>query len=124
MGSEFSDSECVVGDGVIVGRDVRLDFSGGLRIGNETVISEGVSIFTHSHGLEPKSIPKKTPLCIGTGVWIGAGALIVEGVGTVGDGSIIAAGSVVTKEVPPSTLVAGVPAKVVRKLPAASEVDL
>lgn len=116
IGSEFAESECLIGDNVIVGRDVWLDFSGGLEIGDETVISADVRIYTHSHGINPKSSPKKTPLHIGVRVWIGAGASIIEGVESIGDSSIIAAGAVVTKEVPPFTLVAGVPAKVVRNL--------
>lgn len=121
MSSEFPDSFCVLGDRIIVGRDVRLDFSGGLKVGDDTVISEGTTIFTHSHGLDPKSDPVKKPLRIGEKVWIGAGVLIVEGVGAIGDGAVVAAGSVVTKEVQPFTLVAGVPAKVVRSIATASQ---
>jgi acetyltransferase-like isoleucine patch superfamily enzyme len=55
------------------------------------------------------------PVTIGAGVWVGARAMIMPGV-TIGDGAVIAAGAVVTKDVPPNTLVAGVPARIVREL--------
>ena len=55
------------------------------------------------------------PVRIGRGVWIAAGAMVLQGV-EVGDDSVVAAGAVVTKDVAPRTLVAGVPARVVRPL--------
>jgi maltose O-acetyltransferase len=55
------------------------------------------------------------PVTIGAGVWVGARAMILPGV-TIGDGAVIAAGAVVTKDVPANTVVAGVPATVVREL--------
>lgn len=54
--------------------------------------------------------PATKPICIGNHVWIGARCMILKGV-TIGDGSVVAAGSIVTKDVPPNCLVAGVPAK-------------
>lgn len=112
--SEKQDSQCRIGSWVIVGVGARLDFSGGLDIGDNVVISEAVTIFTHSHGLDPKSVPDKTPLSIGPNVWIGSRAVIVEGISQIGEGSVVAAGSVVTKEVPAGVLVAGVPAKIIK----------
>lgn len=55
------------------------------------------------------------PVVVGSDVWIGARAIVLKGV-TIGDGAIIAAGAVVTRDVPPGAIVAGVPAKVVRQL--------
>jgi acetyltransferase-like isoleucine patch superfamily enzyme len=55
------------------------------------------------------------PIRIGRGAWIAAGATVLQGV-TVGDDAVVAAGAVVTKDVPPRTLVAGVPARVIRAL--------
>lgn len=116
ISSERPDSICSVGKNSQIGRNVRLDFTGGLSIGNDVVISDRTVIFTHSHGTDPRSVPTKTPLSIGNGVWIGADTLIVEGVSAIGSGAVVAAGSVVTREVPPGTLVAGVPARVIREL--------
>lgn len=60
---------------------------------------------------EPK---RKDAACIGNDVWIGTGAIVLNGV-NIGDGAVVAAGAVVTKDVPPYTIVGGVPAKVIRK---------
>lgn len=114
IASEKQDSQCHIGSSVIIGVGVRLDFSGGLVINDNVVISEAATIFTHSHGLDPKSLSSKTPLSIGANVWIGSRAVIVEGISRIGEGSVIAAGSVVTKEVPPRVVVGGVPAKVIK----------
>lgn len=116
ISSEMPDTRCRIGSSVIIGVGVRIDFSGGLIVENDVVISENVTIYTHSHGLDPKSIPTKTPLVIERGVWIGSRALIIEGCARIGAGSVVAAGSVVTKEVPPGVVVAGVPARVIKAI--------
>ncbi len=112
--SEKLDSLCHIGSDVIVGVGVGIDFSGDLQIGDNVVISERVTLYTHSHGLDPKSVSSKSPLIIGNDVWIGSNVIVVEGVSCIGCGAVIAAGSVVTKEVPAGAVVAGVPAKVVK----------
>lgn len=114
VSSERPDSPCSIGEDSQIGRNVRLDFTGGLKIGSNVVISDRTVIFTHSHGIDPRSVPTRTPLTVGDGVWIGADAMIVEGVTSIGQGAIVAAGSVVTREVPANSLVAGVPARVIR----------
>ena len=72
---------------------------------------------TLNHDEDPalRHILHPAPIKIGKNVWIGANVTIVSGV-TVGDGAIVAAGAVVTKDVPPETIVGGVPAKVIRKV--------
>lgn len=70
------------------------------------------------HRVEPErrlERPESRPIVLGDNVWIGARTIIISGV-TVGDGSCVGAGSVVTRDVPPRTLVAGVPAKPIRSL--------
>jgi acetyltransferase-like isoleucine patch superfamily enzyme len=77
-----------------------------------------VSIITTGHPLEPSQRRAATigkAIVIERKVWIEAGATIVGGV-TVGENSVVAAGSVVTKEVPPNTLVGGNPARVIRSI--------
>lgn len=112
--TELPGGICRIGADVIVATGVRLDFSGGLHIGDGTVISEDCVLYTHAHGLDPKAVPRPTPLEIGEGVWLGSRVVVIEGVGRIGVGSVVASGSVVTREVPPGVVVAGVPARVVR----------
>lgn len=112
--SETEKGRCIIGDDCIVGKNVHLDFSGGLEIEDNVVISEGVVLYTHDHGKNPKSVAKATPLKIGRNTWVGSYVVIIEGVSRIGSGVIIGAGAVVTKEVVDDVIVAGVPARVIR----------
>jgi lipopolysaccharide O-acetyltransferase len=93
-----------------------------IYIGNNVLIASDVYITDHDHGdisLENLKAPPSSrplinkPVYIDDNVWIGQKAIILKGV-SVGFGAIIAAGSVVTKDVPPFSIVAGVPAKIIR----------
>ncbi len=90
--------------------------SGGIDIGDDVLIGPNVQLISAGHPLDPavrrRSITA-APIRIGRGAWIAAGATVLQGV-TVGDDAVVAAGAVVTKDVAPRTLVAGVPARVVR----------
>jgi acetyltransferase-like isoleucine patch superfamily enzyme len=110
--TEFTDAKCMIGSHQI-DRDSILDFSGSLTIGQRVVISEAVIIYTHSHGHNPKSEARKTPLVIADDAWIGSRAIISEGVGRIGRGAIVATGAVVTKEVGDWKIVGGAPARVI-----------
>ena len=82
------------------------------------MIGPNVSIITAGHPLEPsqrRAAAIGKPIVIERGVWIAAGAIIIGGV-TVGEYSVVAAGSVVTKDVPANTLVGGNPARVIRSI--------
>jgi acetyltransferase-like isoleucine patch superfamily enzyme len=114
--SENSDGGLLIRANVIIGLDVHLDFTGGLVVGEGTVISRNVTIFTHSHGHDPRSDPVMTPLLIGGSVWIGANATICEGVSVIAPNTIIAAGAVVVKEIHEPGIYGGVPAKLVKKI--------
>ena len=89
---------------------------GGVQIGEDTLIAMHTKIVSSNHTIPDRSgrirySPDITmPVKIGNDVWIGAGATILGNV-TIGDGSIVAAGAVVNRDVPPYTIVAGVPAK-------------
>ncbi|WP_309412347.1 sugar O-acetyltransferase [Brevibacillus laterosporus] len=90
---------------------------GGISIGNGSMIGMNVTIATLNHGLslETRNIAYPSPVKLGENVWIGSNSTILPGV-TIGDNSVVAAGAVVTKDVPENTVVAGVPAKVVKKI--------
>ena len=111
--SEFSDSRCEIGADTQINRNAHLDFTGGLAIGKRVLISQHATIYTHSHGHDPRSAAVKTPLVIEDDVWIGSHALVAEGVGRIGRGAMVAAGAVVTREVPVGAIVGGVPARVI-----------
>jgi galactoside O-acetyltransferase len=106
------------GDQVDIGEFTHIRANGGLRIGNRVLIAAHVTITTREH---PVALPRwavttDAPITIEDDVWIGAGAIVLPGV-TVGRGSIVAAGAVVTANVPPFTLVGGVPAKTIKQIP-------
>ena len=90
---------------------------GGITIGNGVLIGHNVTLATLNHDERPKFrqniYPK--PIKIGDNVWIGSNATILQGV-TIGNGAIIGANAVVTHDVPENTIVAGVPAKIIRKI--------
>lgn len=93
--------------------------------GGPIMLGEGVSVGHHSvlittdHAIGPASFRAGTasvaPITIGDGAWLAAGVTVLPGV-SVGAGAVVAAGAVVTKDVPPNTLVGGIPAKAIRVL--------
>lgn len=116
LNSENPSGYLEIGDNVIISFDVKIDFSGGIKIGNNTVLSNKIIIETHNHGLNPLSNPVYHDLVIGENVWIGMNSTILSGVRKIGDNSIIAAGSIVTKEVPENCIYGGIPAKLINNL--------
>lgn len=90
-----------------------------VTIGSDVLLGPGVNISTVSHPLNAERRKQKLeiakPITIGNNVWVGMGAQILAGV-TIGDNAVVAAGAVVTKDVPANALVAGVPARVMRSL--------
>jgi acetyltransferase-like isoleucine patch superfamily enzyme len=112
LSSERADGTLRVGDDTWIDRGCHIDFSGALEIGSGCTLSAEVSLYTHDHGRDPRSAPQARRLRIGDRVWIGTGASILQNVGEIGDGALIAAGAVVTRAVPAGALVAGNPARV------------
>jgi acetyltransferase-like isoleucine patch superfamily enzyme len=94
-----------------INRDCMIDVRGGVTIGDNVSISPQVAISTAAHSaIDPAFRVEIRPVTIEDNVWIGMRATILGGV-TLGRGSVVAAGAVVTKDVPPLTIVAGVPAR-------------
>lgn len=90
-----------------------------VRIGNNVMIGPNVSIYTACHPLDPDErrsfVEWAEPVTIGDDVWIGGGATVLPGV-EIGQGCVVAAGAVVTRDVPPYSLVGGNPARIIRRL--------
>jgi acetyltransferase-like isoleucine patch superfamily enzyme len=112
--SEFG-KNLTLGKDVFINIGCRFQDTGGITIGDGTLIGHGSNLTTLDHAIDPDRradmIP--APVVIGRKVWLGAGVTVVPGV-TIGDGAIVGAGSVVTRDVPADTIVAGVPAKPIR----------
>ena len=120
----FSCINNAVGD-VIIGDHTRVGLHntviGPVTIGNHVNLAQGITVTALNHNFAEKDLRideqgvSTNPVNIGNDIWIGANAVILPGV-TIGDHSVVAAGAVVTKDVPPHTLVAGVPAKIIKEL--------
>jgi acetyltransferase-like isoleucine patch superfamily enzyme len=104
-----------IGDNVNVQMDCFLDGRGGLTIGNNVDLTPGVRILTEQHDVDsPYYDTVKKAVVIGDHVVVGSWALLLPGV-TLGEGCVVGAGSVVTRDVPPYTIVAGNPAVIKRE---------
>ena len=110
----------IIGDDVDLALDVLITTGGGVTIGDRVLVGYRSQILSSNHKIPAK--PERVfsaghenkPVIIESDVWIGASCIILPGV-TIGEGAIVAAGSVVTKSVPPFTIVAGVPAKIIKE---------
>lgn len=111
------------GKNTVFGRDVFINSGchfqdqGGITIGDGSLIGHNVVLATINHDLDPKNNRKNhyAPIIIGNHVWIGANATVLAGV-TIGDWSVVGAGAVVTRDVPPRCIVGGVPARVIKTI--------
>lgn len=96
-----------------VNRMCTLDARGGLTIGDSVSVSHGVMLMTGSHDFNSVNFQVNyLPITIGDYAWIGCGAIVLQDV-NIGRGAVVAAGAVVTKDVPPYTVVGGMPARVI-----------
>lgn len=105
-----------IGDGTAINNRTILSGRGGITIGDNVLVGYETIIMTSTWNFQDPDVPIKLqgittkPVVIGNDVWLGARVIIVPGV-TIGDGAVVGAGAVVTKDVPPYTVVAGVPAR-------------
>lgn len=104
-----------IGQDSVIGIGTFIDGRQWVRIGNHVAISSEVMIYNSQHAIDSEDFhPVDAPVTIEDYVFIGPRAIILPGV-TIGKGAVVGAGAVVTKDVPPMTVVGGVPAKEIRK---------
>lgn len=119
--STFAWSENIsLGNDVHIGPGALLDAAGSIEIGEGSILGPSVSVYSRSHNFDEDvqalpfdNVMLVAPVRIGRYVWIGARAIVLPGV-AIGDGAVIGAGAVVTKDVPSCAVVVGNPARVVR----------
>lgn len=105
-----------IGGRTYINRNTMIDASKEIKIGNDCAIGPNCYITDHDHGFDfinpPLGLPLiSKPTVIGNRVWVGANSIVLKGI-TIGDNAVIGAGSVVTKDVPPSAIVYGNPARI------------
>lgn len=116
---------CDYGYNIRLGRQVFINYHcifldcAPIEIGDDVKIGPAVQLYTAQHPLDAHTrrsgVESASPIRIGSDVWIGGGALVLPGV-TIGDRSVVGAGSVVVRDVPPDCVVAGNPARILRRL--------
>ena len=106
-----------IGSNVFLNTSCHFQDQGGITIGDGTLIGHNVVLATLNHDpvVARRASMLPAPIVIGDKVWIGANATVLPGV-TIGKGAIVAAGAVVHRDVPPFTVVGGVPARILREL--------
>jgi len=116
-----------IGEGLIIGNNVGIaqncfiQVRGKVIIGDDVIFGPGVSVFSENHNYSDTEKPileqgeTRIGVTIENGVWIGSNAIILDGV-TIGKNSIIAAGSVVNRSIPPYSIGAGIPVKIIKSL--------
>ncbi len=116
LGSEVhAPTQLKIGRGCAIGNRCVLDARGGITIGRDVNISSHARLQTAKHLIDdPDFMHDFSPIAIGDRAWIAEGAVVLGGV-TLGEGAVVAAGAVVTKDVAPYSVVGGVPARPIRE---------
>ena len=106
-----------IGNDVFINADCKFQDQGGITIDDGALIGHSVVLATLNHDMDPEKRQQlhPAPIHIGKRVWIGANATVTAGV-TIGENSVVAAGAVVTKDVPANVVVAGVPARIIKEI--------
>ncbi len=110
---------CHIGKGCFINHNAYLMDGGGIWVGDNTFIGPSCGLYTASHPLLPsernRGLEKAGPIHIASDCWLGSSVVVLPGV-TIGEGAVIGAGSVVTKDIPPYVIAVGNPARVLRKI--------
>ncbi len=118
----YQDAKIDMGNNVLIGSFSTIVAKQRITIGNDVMLADYVVIRDHNHRYDIPGVPFNKQgsvnklITIGNNIWIGTKATIVAGV-TIGDNCIIGANAVVTKDVPPNSIVGGIPAKVIKQIP-------
>jgi len=116
---------CDFGDGISIGERTFVNFNctmldgAPITIGDECLIAAGVQLITATHPVDPgprrNAVEQALPVTIADGVWLAAGVLVCPGV-TIGENTVVGAGAVVTRSLPPGVVAYGKPARVIREI--------
>ncbi len=114
------EGEFAIGDRTLIGRSCSISCRGRLLIGADCMLAESVSVRDHDHSSSDVNLPINeqgyvdAPCVIGNNVWLAAKVTVLKGV-TIGDNSIVGANAVVSRDIPPNSIAAGVPARVIKQ---------
>ncbi len=112
-GARSSGKKVSIGKGSVINHGCLLYTTGGLIIGENVSISSGAWLVTGTHDMNDPLFPDRyLPIVIGNYAWIGIRATVLAGV-TIGEGAVVMAGAMVTRDIPPYTVVGGVPARAI-----------
>jgi hypothetical protein len=110
--SENSSGILTINDRVHIGNNCHIDHTGDVLIGDDTLFSENVLLYSHSHGKNPRSMAVPMNKNIGKGCWFGVNSIILEGATKINDGTVLAAGGIITKSALESNgIYVGIPAR-------------
>lgn len=106
-----------IGKRVFINSGCKFQDQGGIIIGDDCLIGHNAVLATLNHDYDPtkRKDMHPAPIVIGNNVWLGANVTVLPGI-TIGDNAVVAAGAVVTKDIPENTIVGGVPARVIRNI--------
>ena len=113
-----ADAAISIGDWTTIGYNVYMFSKSSISIGKDCLIAPFCYFIDNDHGIERGRLIREqgmatAPIVVGNDVWLGTGVAVMKGV-TIGDGAVVAAGSVVTKDIPPYTIFGGVPARLIK----------
>ncbi len=115
FGSENNIGVCKLSDNVHIGKNCKVDHTGNVTIKENTLFSEEVTVFSHSHGYDPRSEAIPMDLCIEENVWVGYRVVILESCSVICSGVIVAACGLVSKDLEKINFIyAGVPVKKIK----------